>query len=106
MYRLVKLSNFMDYSMFTVCGIGVGADTVVGFALPVLGDVLSYIVALYVIANIFVHFRPVFRKHVRTIHVHSGNVCLCSAECSVGTRDCRSRSCTQPVVSTVLECFG
>jgi Domain of unknown function (DUF4112) len=70
MERLVKLTDFMDIDCLTICGKGIGFDGILGFILPEVGDIITAIIALYTMSNIFCHFNDVFRRHCCTMFMN------------------------------------
>lgn len=72
MERLIKLTDFMDISCFTICGRGIGFDGILGFIIPEVGDVITAVIALYTMSNIFCHFNKVFRRHWCTMFMNIG----------------------------------
>ena len=67
MDRLCKVADIMDFNAITICGKGFGWDGILGLIIPEIGDVITFFVALYTTANIFVHFNEVFRRNWCTI---------------------------------------
>jgi hypothetical protein len=62
MTELVRISQFMDTSWFTLCGMGFGADGVIGMLFPEAGDIGTFFVAFWIMMRILFVFPDVFKQ--------------------------------------------
>jgi Domain of unknown function (DUF4112) len=71
MTELVRVSQFMDTSWITICGVGLGADGLLGLLLPEVGDIGTFFVSFWIMMRILFVFPDVFRQkwYVMTFNV-------------------------------------
>lgn len=72
MAELVRVSELMDTSLVTVCGIGLGLDGIIGFLFPELGDIGTSFVSFWIMMRIMFVYPQVFRKKWCTMFFNVG----------------------------------